>query len=120
VSALIEASAPESQNSRRMDGAPDHRKVIGQRLFLLRAACGYGENQSGFAKFVGITPPAWANYEAGDRRPNIDQLAKIRAKTGATYEYILNGEMGGLRLDLAERLRIAEQELGGSTRQRRA
>lgn len=94
-------------NPRPMDGRIDSFAQIGQRLRALRIAKGYADNQSGFAKMCGITPQAWNNYETGSRRPDLESAAKIRQATGVTYDFIYNGVMSHLPMDLASAIQQA-------------
>lgn len=84
--------------------AVDSRKEIGRRLLALRIAMDFEHNQTAFARKLKITRPALANYESGDRRPNLEQLAKIRAQTGVTYEWLLHGEDANMPKKLFEKL----------------
>lgn len=84
-----------------------HRKAIGRRLKALRAALGYERNQTGFAKFLGFAQPTWANYEAGDRIPNLDAAHKIVEATGVTFDWIYRGTVAGLPHHIA--VKLAEQ-----------
>ena len=106
---LIEPRSGKSHNSRRMNGAPDHPKIIGQRLVALRKA--FNMRQVDFAKWCGISTPALANYEVGDRRPEINQMAKIRDKTGITYEFLLHGDIRGVPVEVADNVRAALREI---------
>jgi len=67
---------------------------IGLRLTALREAMGL--NQAAFAKLVGFSQPALANYEKGYRRPNTDQAIQIVTRTGITLDWLYLGERAGL------------------------
>lgn len=99
---------PQSRhNPRPMDGRIDSFAQIGQRLKALRIAKGYGQNQIGFARLCGVTPQAWNNYEGGSRRPDLESAAKIRQATGVTYDFIYNGVMSHLPMELAASIQEA-------------
>lgn len=67
---------------------------LARRLVALREALGY--NQSAFAVHVELTQPALNNYERGLRRPDFDSAIKIKVKTGATLDWIYEGDRTGL------------------------
>lgn len=75
---------------------------IARRLIALREALGY--NQVGFAQLVGLSQPALSNYEKGFRRPDYDACLKIKIKTGATRDWILDGDRAGLPQELLMKL----------------
>jgi transcriptional regulator with XRE-family HTH domain len=83
--------------------------AIAERLQALRAAMGYGQNQRGFALFVGVTITSWNNYERAFRRIDIDNAIKVAKATGAPLDWIYRGVRTALPHDLA--LRLAEVEL---------
>lgn len=81
---------------------------IGRRLKALRESLGM--NQSAFAVLCGVSAPAINNYEQAIRRPELDVALVIRARTGATLDWIYEGERGGLPGHLLERLpELSEQ-----------
>lgn len=61
-------------------------------------------NQSSFARLIGISPPAFNNYLATARRPDIEVAIQIQAKTGATLDWLYLGERAGLPSALAQKL----------------
>lgn len=67
---------------------------IGRRIVALREALEM--NQTGFAQMTGIKQNALANYEAGTRRPDLDQAYKLVAKTGVTLDWVYLGDRSGL------------------------
>lgn len=80
-------------------------EAIAGRLYDLRIALGFEDNQAGFAKLVGISPQAWNNYETGDRRISLDQAKKVWRATGADLQWIYVGDASRLSIDLREALR---------------
>jgi transcriptional regulator with XRE-family HTH domain len=88
-----------------------HRKAVGRRLKALRTALGYENNQRGFVGLVGLTQPAWSNYEAGDRLPNLDAANRIAEATGVTLDWIYRGNVSGLPHHIAVKLAdLAERD----------
>lgn len=67
---------------------------IGRRIVALREAMGM--NQTAFAQLTDIKQNALANYEAGTRRPDLDQAYKLVAKTGVTLDWVYLGDRSGL------------------------
>lgn len=63
-----------------------------------------GLNQAAFARLVGISQPSLANYEKGDRRPELDKAIQIITKTGITLDWLYLGERQGLSSRLLELL----------------
>lgn len=75
---------------------------VAMRLIALREALGY--SQSGFAKFIDISPSQMNNYEKPIRKPSDPILSKIKLRTGATRDWILEGDRAGLPFDLLKKL----------------
>lgn len=88
---------------------PGHSKEgFSARIRALRLAFGpeLGRvSQSAFADYVGVGLTTWNNYEKMGVRPDIDAARKIVAKFGVTLDWIYEGDLRGLRLELVERLR---------------
>jgi transcriptional regulator with XRE-family HTH domain len=77
--------------------------AISGRLVALRRALDY-ENASAFARTVGLGVSALQNYEAGLRRPDIDQAILICRATGVTLDWIYQGLTAGLPHHIETRL----------------
>jgi transcriptional regulator with XRE-family HTH domain len=60
---------------------------------LMRAM---GHNQTSFAILIGVSQPALNNYLKGLRRPDLDSALRISAKTGATLDWLYQGNRGTL------------------------
>lgn len=63
-----------------------NRESIASNIRMLRRK--RGETQAEAAESVGISPTAWAMYEAGDRIPRDDVKIKIAKHFDATVEAI--------------------------------
>jgi transcriptional regulator with XRE-family HTH domain len=83
------------------DGGSSTRD-IGRRLTALREAMGY--NGAAFARLVDISQSAMANYEAGTRRPDLNQAFKIVNRTGVTLDWLYLGVRSGLPAHLHQLL----------------
>jgi transcriptional regulator with XRE-family HTH domain len=95
-----------------MEGRIDPPEEIGLRLRALRVAAGYGDrNQHEFAAYCDIAPQTWNNYELGKRTPAREEVAKIRHATQVTMDYVYFGDMKGVPLDLAAKVRAALEKL---------
>lgn len=53
----------------------EYRKIIPERLKYYRTK--YGKTQDNIAKELGIKQSTYGNYEAGNRTPSIETIAKI-------------------------------------------
>lgn len=71
---------------------------IARRIVALREALGY--SASGFAVYIGISASQLSNYEHALRVPSLPVARQIRLRTGATLDWIYDGERGGLPLNL--------------------
>lgn len=83
--------------------SPTDQRSIGQRLEALRLALDQS-HQAEFARFVGIAPTTWNNYEKGYRRIRLEEAMKVRAKTGVTLDWIYYGADDHLPAHLARKL----------------
>lgn len=73
---------------------PDSNEAIGARLNLLRRAYSMAlgrsreMNKSEFPRHCGIGVQAWHNSESGYKRIGLDNAMRVRARTGASLEFI--------------------------------
>lgn len=81
--------------------------AIGQRLQLIRRACGI--SQAEICRRTGITPPTWNNYEKGLHRVALAEAHKIRRATGATLDYIYLGDPKAMPFDLMGRIEMVRK-----------
>lgn len=75
---------------------------IARRLIALRESMGY--SQSGFAKLLDITPSQMNNYEQAVRTISLPIARRVRLKTGATLDWIYDGERAGMPFNLLSKL----------------
>lgn len=72
----------------------DSNEAIGARLKLLRRAYSIAQgstremNKSEFPRHCGIGVQAWHNVETGAARIGLDNAMRLRARTGASLEFI--------------------------------
>lgn len=77
---------------------PDSNQAIGDRLKLIRLAYGALQDplnpmsQAEFCRLCGINRQAWNNAETGDNRIGLDAAKAVRMRTGATLDYIYEGD----------------------------
>jgi len=89
------------------DLRPNSIDAIGERLRLIRIAYGIlnGHNdelsQVDFAQLCGISRQMWNNAERKRARLGLDNAMLLRERTGATLDYIYEGDRRGLPLALA-------------------
>jgi transcriptional regulator with XRE-family HTH domain len=78
-------------------------KAIGQRIKQIRA--GSGLTQKEFAKTIGATEDAFAQYEAGERRPDIAIAGRIVDVYRVSLDYLYLGRISGLSPEIAAKIR---------------
>lgn len=101
----VENSAPMAR------GLPNPYSLdeIAKRLFLLRKALNNTQAQMG--SLAGVSGNAWQNYEAGARRIDLDNVFQLEAATGAPQEWIYQGVMARMPIELAQKLEFAKREI---------
>ena len=85
--------------------------AIGYRLRLLREVLGYKGrgNQKKFAEMIGIDANSWNAYEHGGSRIPVDNMRKLKRKTGVTSDWVYFGDADDLPLNIARRLLPPEE-----------
>lgn len=80
------------------------KRRVGERLTTLRQAREW--QQKTFAEMLGagMTPQKLNNYERGRDLLPVHYAARVCALTGANFDYIYRGLLGGLPGDLAAKL----------------
>lgn len=78
-------------------------EAIGARLRLTREVFGLG--QTVFCKRAGITQNAYSQYEAGTRRPIIDNAILLAETYNLTLDWIYRGDPSGLHYTLNDAIR---------------
>jgi transcriptional regulator with XRE-family HTH domain len=71
---------------------------IAPRLAALRSFTKL--NQDAFAETLGITQPAWSQFESGRRRITLDVAATLAERYGVTLDWIYFGEASSLPIRL--------------------
>ena len=82
---------------------PSQLAQIGDRL--LRARTALGLNQRQFALQAEIAANTYNQWERAIGRPSLDQAMKLCDAHGLTLDYIFRGDISGLPMRIAERLR---------------
>lgn len=78
---------------------------IGRRLTQIRTA--FALKPAEIADMLEIDRPAWTRFEKGQRVIPFDKAARLVERFSVTLDFIYLGRMGGLPLEVAERLRTA-------------
>ena len=94
-----------------LDGADplNVKRILAKRMRVLRLSEGYPTTAS-FAAFLGIDHKLLSMIEHGHPMP-LEVAQKITAKTGADYNWLLDGRDNNLPLGLRNRLIAAAQQL---------
>lgn len=100
-----------------MVGKGEDRDVV-RRIKALRKL--RGMNQAAFAAFLGVPAQRLNNIETGRQPLSRDLAGKIRAKTGATTDWLWFGDARGLPHQLARELEEAESSITDPAPTRRA
>lgn len=79
------------------------RRLIGERIKLVRVARGY-DRANALCAALGFSPSMYSQWETGGKLPNTPDLVRFCHLTGATTDYILTGNMAGLPFELARLL----------------
>lgn len=93
---------------------PRGMEAIGRRLRHTRIAAGYPV-QAAWCRVVGISQPAWNNYEAAFRRISLDHAWKVVALTGVSLDWIYGGSKRGMPSELMDGIARLEAKDGGAT-----
>jgi DNA-binding XRE family transcriptional regulator len=92
----------------RVDNSPYSSEAIAQRLYLLRMAL--GKTQAGMAQIINAVPQTWGNYETGARVMSWAHMARLWVAVGASPNWVLGGDIGGLRSDLSAKIDLLLQQ----------
>lgn len=84
-------------------------KEIGERLAVIREA--YQMRPTEAADSLGWERPYWSRFENGHRVITPPFAAEVAERFNVTLDYIFLGRKGGLSVDVAERIRKAEEHL---------
>lgn len=90
-------------------------KEIGQRLRWVREALSAISKkrvtQTELASRIGLHQTAWSLYERGERMPDQFEAVRIVAKLRLSMDYLMEGSLEGLDLDLAIQIAARHPEL---------
>lgn len=76
---------------------------IARRIVATREALGL--RSVDVCNDLGFRSNMYAQWESGDRRPNLDDMIRFCARYGLTLDWIYRGDMSGLQHGLATKLR---------------
>src|SRR5690348_13995240 len=85
------------------------KRLVGERISLLRQAKGW--QQKALAEMIGegLTPQKLNNYERGRDLIPVYFAARLATLTGAGFDYIYRGMLGNMPSELAERVAKLQQ-----------
>ena len=83
-------------------------RAVGERLRLFRELKGL--SQVDFARRVDLAPNTYNQLERGRNYPSVETLWKIADTYRLDMNWLLGGDPGGLRFDLADTLYKAHKE----------
>lgn len=72
--------------------ANDTGAVPGWAQRLTAARTMTGDNQTAFAKKLGMSQQRYGAYETGKSEPSVDTWAKISALSGVSLDFIISGQ----------------------------
>jgi transcriptional regulator with XRE-family HTH domain len=87
-------------------------KAIGARLIELRIALGM--TQAKMARYCGVSPQSLSQWEKGMWRPSIDMAYRVCRATGCTVDWIYDGNVRGMPIDLMERINASRSSAAGA------
>lgn len=86
---------------------PEDRKAqIAARVRLLRSLL--ATSQVEMAARMGVSTQGWSHYEKGRSPPSDPVLRKLKDLHGVTRDYIMDGSLAGMPMDLAQRIQNAD------------
>jgi transcriptional regulator with XRE-family HTH domain len=86
--------------------------MIGARLRLIREV--YQMNQKDFAAEIGLPSNQYNQYEQGKRRPFISIAQQICDRYHVSLDWIYDGKMNHLSVDIANRLLQVAKKMDGN------
>ena len=101
----------------RRPNLPEYdKRLVGERITLLRQAKSW--QQKALAEMIGegLTPQKLNNYEKGRDLIPVHFAARLAILTGAGFDFIYRGMMGNIPGDLAEKVAKLQQTLHTSPR----
>ncbi len=94
----------------RRPNLPEYdKRIVGQRISLLRQAKSW--QQKTLAEMIGegLTPQKLNNYEKGRDLIPVHFAARLAVLTGAGFDFIYRGMMSNMPSDLAEKIAKLQQ-----------
>ena len=92
------------------------KRLVGERITLLRRARSWQQNTLAEMIGEGMTPQKLNNYEKGRDLIPVHYAARLAQLTGAGFDYLYRGMMGNMPGELAEKITKAQQSPGSSSR----
>lgn len=88
--------------------SPAQGEAVGARLRTLRRVLGL--RAVDLCRALDIRPSTYSQWEAGQRRPNLDDALALADRFGLTLDWLYRGRLDGLSSDLTARLLRATDE----------
>jgi transcriptional regulator with XRE-family HTH domain len=85
------------------------KRLVGERITLLRRARSWQQNTLAEMIGEGMTPQKLNNYEKGRDLIPVHYAARLAQLTGAGFDYLYRGMMGNMPGELAEKITKAQQ-----------
>jgi transcriptional regulator with XRE-family HTH domain len=86
---------------------PEDRKAqIAARVRLLRSLL--SNSQVEMAARMGVSTQGWSHYEKGRSPPTDPVLRKLKDLHGVTRDYVMDGSLSGMPMDLVRQIENAE------------
>jgi transcriptional regulator with XRE-family HTH domain len=85
------------------------KRLVGERITLLRRARSWQQNTPAEMIGEGMTPQKLNNYEKGRDLIPVHYAARLAQLTGAGFDYLYRGMMGNMPGELAEKITKAQQ-----------
>ena len=97
------------QGERTIHGMPRHRpndwkREVGARLEATRLALGF-DHQADMCREIKAEPNTWNQWERGVRLIDLGVAIRLCSRFGLTLDWIYRGDMAGLPLSLAGKVR---------------
>lgn len=101
----------------RTPSLPEYDKLhVGERLRLIRKAKKLKQNLLADMIGGGVTPQKLSNYESGRDLIPVHVAARLCAVTGANFDYLYRGMMGGLPADMAQAIAALQRQSSPAAR----
>lgn len=113
-------TAPDKPKAPQEPKAEDPREIefyenLARRLDL--AADAIELSRSEIAKVIGVSQPRFSNWTTGQNKPDWFAVAKFCRRFGVSADWILLGDVSGLKHSMVESLERAEEERTAAQRE---